>query len=272
MGTGFRELRLSLQLKGSVTSFYDRAAFSPDGRFVAANSRVDEQFLVEVFDVATGKVTFSKAGWMPQFLPDSKSIFLVKDQSLEFWESNQGKQLGSRHLDLGKFWQDGTPMWPNPIQVPTKPTVLVVDPKPPFIQSIATSFAMKIGLTGNNLAHFFAYFECTNVFQIVGPSGRTKTLRLNGVSVLDSIVWAKDGNMFALTSITGELSVWRFPPRKSIRFVYWAFTTPLLMLLIAWVSNRLQRRRMRWSGEIIKSKLELPIESAAESRTPEDTP
>jgi hypothetical protein len=237
------QLHSALPLKGDVTGFGDGAVFSQDGRFVAANSRNNGKLIVEVFDVSTGKVLMSKEGWMPQFLPDGQTIQLVKGQFIQFWDSVQGTQLASRRLELGEFWQDGSPLSPYPIRVPSKPTVLVVDPKAPPNQSIPMTIASKTGVSGNNLASVFAYFACINVLQVEGPTGRLKTLRLNGVSGPDNLVWARDGNLCAMNTTRGKLSVWKFPPGKPIRFVWIAFVIPIFLLLLEWRGRRAKRRR-----------------------------
>lgn len=233
-------LHSTLPLKGDVSGWNDGAVFSLDGRFVAANSRDNGKFIVQMFEVSTGKSLMSISGWLPHFLSEGETLRIVKDQSIQFWNIGKRSQVGSRKMELGNFWQDGTPFSPHPIQVPSKSSVLVADPNPPPLQSFGLAIATKVGLTGNNLVRVYPYFTCTTVLRVDGPSGRLQRLRYDGISMLNELVWTKDGNLCAMDS--GKLSLWKFPPRKPMRYAYYALVLPTILLLLAWRGGRSKRR------------------------------
>lgn len=112
--------------------------------------------------------------------------------------------------------------------------------------------ADKAGLTGQNRVDFLNYFKSTTVLRVDGPSGQLQRLKYNGIWMLDDPIWTKDGSLCAMYDF--KLSVWKFPPRKSIRFAYYALVVPAILLLFDWHGRRSKRRRKKLLAQ--KAKVE----------------
>ncbi|MEQ1824836.1 MAG: WD40 repeat domain-containing protein [Pirellula sp.] len=206
-------LRQTLPLHGTSEGWSPWPSFSPDSRLLAVNSRDDNgKQTAEVFETATWKRMFFQQGaWSPHLLSDAKTLVAVKNRDVQLWDTEKWKLKGKYEFKLGLHWDNGQEITPEPVAIPNKPMVIVADYYPTVTVPLFRGLANTFGLNA---------FGSQHLTFIDGTSGRRQSVVLHHDSLVSGAIFAPDGSKAAFGSISGSLSLWDIPPRKSL--------TPLL--------------------------------------------
>lgn len=215
-------LRQTLPLLGTSEGWKRGPSFSPDGRLLAVNSRDNNsKQIVEVFDTTTGKRVFQQDAWSPHLLSDGKTLVTVKNNDVQRWDTTNWTLLGKIEFQLGKYWDNGSDISPEPVTIPGKTIVMVSNYYPtvrsPYLRWLGEK--LKLNTFGSHEVTF-----------IDGQSGQRQSIAIHNDSMLSSAVFSPDGNRAAFGTITGSMSLWEIPPRKSFVAVVWAVVLGVIVV------------------------------------------
>jgi WD40 repeat protein len=218
-------LRQTLPLQGTTEGWKRSPSFSPDGRLLAVNSRdSNSKQTVEVFDITTGKRVFQQDAWSPHLLSDGKTLVTVKNNDVQRWNTTDWSLQGKSEFKLGKHWDNGSDLSPEPAAIPGKPIVMVSNYYPtvrsPYLRWLGQK--LKLNTFGSHEVTF-----------IDGPSGQRQSIAIHHDSILSSAVFSPDGNRAAFGTIAGSMYFWEIPPRKSFTAVVWAVVLGVIVVGLA---------------------------------------
>lgn len=223
-------LRQTLPLQGTSEGWKRWPSFSPNGRLLAVNSRDNNgKQIVEVFETTTGKRVFQQDAWSPHLLPDGKTLVTVKDNDVQLWDTSNWTLRGKSDFRLGKHWENGQDIPPEPIAIPGKSIVMVADYYPSFRSPTLTWLGdtLKLNAFGSHQITF-----------VDGPSGQRQAVVLHHDSLLSNVVFSPEGSKAALGGIHGSLSLWEIPPHKSHTVILWAAALGTIVIGLALVLLR----------------------------------
>jgi WD40 repeat protein len=222
-------LQKTLPLQGTSEGWRPWASFSPDGKLLAVNSRDNNGTqVVEVFDTTTGKRVFQQQAWSPHLLSDGKMLITVKNNDVQRWDTTNWKLLGKSEFKLGRHWENGSDISPEPVAVPGKPFVMVSNYYPtvqsPYLRWLAEK--LKLNTIGTQEVTF-----------IDGSTGHRQPIAIHHDSILSSNIFSPDGNQAAFGTIAGSMYLWEIPPRKSLVAVVWASVLGVIIVGLALLKN-----------------------------------
>jgi WD40 repeat protein len=118
----------SLLLPGDDAGWQPWPEFSEDGRLLVVNSGSSQgkSPSVVVFDVASGKDVFRAAEWSSHFLGGS-TLVTVKDDAVRFRAADTWQVRAEAKFALGRHWDNGGELRPEPMPVPGRAAVIVYD-------------------------------------------------------------------------------------------------------------------------------------------------
>jgi WD40 repeat protein len=219
----------ALTLPGDTAGWQPWPEFSSDGRLLAVNcdSSTGGGQSVVVFDVASGKIVFEAKEWSPHFL--SGPMFVsVKNDTIFFRTIDTWQVRAKASFSLGRHWENGSEISPEPVPVPGKAAVLVYD----FYPATNARFAaIKRWLhldSGEGLRGTW----------VDAASGATTQF-----SACESLVWRTSispSGKRLLVQGTPDVTIWDLPPRRS-----WIPTAVTALVLASVYGTWILARRPR---------------------------
>jgi hypothetical protein len=118
----------SLTLADDIAGWQPWPEFSRDGRLLVVNcgSSSGKGESVAVFDVASGKNVFEAKEWSPYFVGGA-TLVTVKDDTVLFRETETWQTRAQATFSLGRHWDNGGKLSPEPHPVPGRAAVLVYE-------------------------------------------------------------------------------------------------------------------------------------------------
>jgi hypothetical protein len=118
----------SLPLPADIAGWQPWPEFSRDGRLLVVNcgSSSGNGESVAVFDVASGKNVFEVKEWSSYFVGGA-TLVTVKDDTVVFRETETWQTRARATFSLGRHWDNGGKLSPEPHPVPGRAAVLVYD-------------------------------------------------------------------------------------------------------------------------------------------------
>ncbi len=218
-------LRQTLPLQGTSEGWRPWSSFSPDGKLLAASSRdTNGNQWVEVFETTTGKRVFQQDAWSPHLLADGKTLITVKNNDVQRWNTTNWTLQGKSEFKLGRHWENGSDISPEPVAIPGKPIVMVSNYYSTTQSRYLRWLAEKLKL------NTFGVHEVTF---IDGPSGQRQSIAIHHDSILSSAIFSPEGNQAAFGTIAGSMYLWEIPPRKSYIAVVWACVLGVIVVGLA---------------------------------------
>jgi WD40 repeat protein len=194
----------SLPLPGDVRGWQPWPEFSPDGRLLVVNvgsSRGNGESVV-VFDVASGKDVFRAREWSSHFVGGSMLV-TVKDDTVQFRATDTWQIRAQATFSLGRHWDNGAALTPEPQPVPGRAAVLVYDYYP--------TPSDRLGALRSHLhlepepGHWASWVDAMSGSVISFAAHRDPVWRT---------VMSPRGDRLAAGGSRG-LTIWELPPRRS---------------------------------------------------------
>jgi WD40 repeat protein len=196
----------SLPLPGDDVGWQPWPEFSADGTLLAVNCRssTGKGPSVSVFGVASGTTVFESPEWSPHFVK-GPTLVTVKDDSVLFRATDKWQVRARASFSLGRHWDNGSPISPEPQPVPGRAAVLVYDYYPAgdnLLRRFGSSLRLDTGV-----GHRASWVDAVS-------GAVTPFTADNGLG--ERTVVSPSGTRLVVRGATG-ITIWDLPPARSWR-------------------------------------------------------